>query len=314
MTRLFFATDVHGSEVCWRKFINSARFYRADVLLLGGDVVGKAVLLIERAGEGAWRTDFGGQELRMETAEEVGEAIRRIRAKGFYPYLAEPEQAVLFRSSEAERDLVYERLVRETLAGWIDLAEDRLAGSGIRVLISLGNDDPFYVDEVFAGSSVVEMIEGKVTDLAHGWQIVSVGWINPSPWDTYRELPEPALEKRLEEHIGGLRDPSWAIFNLHAPPHASTLDMAPLLDATMMPVDGGQTLVPVGSTAVRSVIERHRPPLALHGHIHESRGAVRIGGTLCINPGSTYGQGTVNGAIIGIERNGKISGYQPVEG
>ena len=35
--RIYFATDIHGSEVCWRKFLNAARFYQADKLILGGD-------------------------------------------------------------------------------------------------------------------------------------------------------------------------------------------------------------------------------------------------------------------------------------
>ena len=54
----------------------------------------------------------------------------------------------------------------------------------------------------------------------------------------------------------------------------------------------------VGSTAVRTAIETHQPPLALHGHIHESRGAVKIGRTLCLNPGSEYSDGVLRGAVV----------------
>ena len=36
--RIFYATDVHGSEVCWRKFLNAGPFHKADVLILGGDL------------------------------------------------------------------------------------------------------------------------------------------------------------------------------------------------------------------------------------------------------------------------------------
>ena len=38
MTKLFFATDVHGSEICWKKFISAGKFYEADVIILGGDI------------------------------------------------------------------------------------------------------------------------------------------------------------------------------------------------------------------------------------------------------------------------------------
>ena len=44
--KIFFATDIHGSEVCWRKFLNAAAFYKADLVVLGGDVTGKAMVPI----------------------------------------------------------------------------------------------------------------------------------------------------------------------------------------------------------------------------------------------------------------------------
>ena len=42
--RIFFATDVHGSERCFRKFLAAATVYEAEVLLLGGDVAGKGLV------------------------------------------------------------------------------------------------------------------------------------------------------------------------------------------------------------------------------------------------------------------------------
>ena len=38
--KMFFASDLHGSNVCFKKFINGAQFYGADVLVLGGDLTG----------------------------------------------------------------------------------------------------------------------------------------------------------------------------------------------------------------------------------------------------------------------------------
>jgi hypothetical protein len=80
------------------------------------------------------------------------------------------------------------------------------------------------------------------------------------------------------------------------------------LDAELRPVLAGQLLKPVGSSALRKVIEETKPLLGLHGHIHEGRGATRIGKTLCINPGSMYEQGTLLGAIITLGKN-KIKNY-----
>ena len=42
--RLFFATDIHGSEICWKKFINAGKWYEVDTLILGGDMTGKAIV------------------------------------------------------------------------------------------------------------------------------------------------------------------------------------------------------------------------------------------------------------------------------
>ena len=36
-TKLFFATDIHGSEKCWKKLVNSGNFYDVDIIILGPD-------------------------------------------------------------------------------------------------------------------------------------------------------------------------------------------------------------------------------------------------------------------------------------
>ena len=59
-------------------------------------------------------------------------------------------------------------------------------------------------------------------------------------------------------------------------------------------------LNPVGSTAVREAIETYQPLADLHGHIHESPGAIRIGRTLCLNTGSDYSSGRISGCIVNL--------------
>ena len=107
-----------------------------------------------------------------------------------------------------------------------------------------------------------------------GWSLVSTGWANPTPWKTFRELPEDELRARIDGLVEKVADPRRSIFNFHAPPYGSNLDNAPKLDADMKYVAGGQALVPVGSRAVRDAITAYAPVLSLHGHIHEGRGAV----------------------------------------
>jgi Icc-related predicted phosphoesterase len=58
------------------------------------------------------------------------------------------------------------------------------------------------------------------------------------------------------------------IFNFHCPPYASNLDDVPEIDENLNVLNAGHSLVPVGSTAVRRLIEEYQPLLSLHGHIH----------------------------------------------
>jgi uncharacterized protein len=104
-------------------------------------------------------------------------------------------------------------------------------------------------------------------------------------------------------------DPDHTIFSLHCPPHNTGLDEAPQLTADMSLKDAGRATVPVGSTAVRAVIERYQPALALHGHIHEARGTHRLGKTLCINPGSSYEQGQLLGVVVDLDGKKKVKNF-----
>lgn len=292
--------------------MNAGAFYDAKVLVMGGDIIGKAVLLVARGQDGVWRTRRGGRDF-MATDAEVERLCLDVRKSGFYPYLANTEQAEDFRASDKVREEVFERLVRESLASWLAFAEHRLKGTGRRLVVTSGNDDPFFIDDVLKASSVVEMAEGDVVELDDGHQMINLGWTNPTPWHTHRECTEEELGVKIDEQVVRLAEPQRAIFNLHAPPHNSGLDSAPKLDETLRPVEGGATKVPVGSTAVRAAIERYRPLLGLHGHVHEGRGSTEIGRTLCLNPGSVYNQGLLAGCLVTLNK-GAVKGYQLMEG
>ena len=109
----------------------------------------------------------------------------------------------------------------------------------------------------------------------------------------------PAMMDRVET---GRR----TIANFHNPPYASGLDTAPELDKNLKPVlhGGRPSFIPVGSRAVREAIKKYQPSVGLHGHIHESRGAQKIGQTLCLNPGSEYSADVLRGAIVDIAADG----------
>jgi Icc-related predicted phosphoesterase len=310
---LYYTSDVHGSERCFLKFLNAAKFYGVNTLILGGDLTGKVLVPIVEV-DGHWEMTFLGRHEVLRTSEDVAEAEKRIRFNGFYPYHCRPDELARMEADPAYADRVFRRVMRDAVARWVRLAEERLRGTGVRCFIMPGNDDEFDIDEVLAGSDVVVNPDGRIVEI-DGYQLLSLAWANPTPWNSPRELPEEELAARIERLAAELDPSSPAIFNLHCPPYDSTLDSAPQLreDLSVVMVGGQPNLVPVGSRAVRQAIERYQPVLSLHGHIHESRGAVRIGRTLCINPGSAYGEGVLHGAVVRLEDDRVVS-YQLVSG
>jgi uncharacterized protein len=319
-TTVFFATDVHGSERTWRKFLNAAAFYHADVLVMGGDVMGKLVIPVIRGAGGRYRATIHGRVEHFDTDADVEGARARIANLGFYDTVMDEDAYRATRADETAIDTLWRELATERLERWIAMAEDRLGPSGIRCYVSGGNDDLTEVMTALPASGTRSFVgcEGRVVALDDQHAMISLPYVNPTPWHTPREAPEHELAEMIEESVAGLPDRERAIFNFHAPPVDSTLDTCPMLDDSTDPpsqiVRGGQPMLyGAGSTAVKAAIERHQPLLGLHGHIHESQAAARLGRTLTINPGSEYGEGVLRGCLITLA-GGKVKGYQMTAG
>jgi uncharacterized protein len=311
MPRVFFATDLHGSEMCWRKFLNAAKFYEADVLICGGDMTGKAIVPIVQE-DGRFTFTLAGVQQAVG-ADQVGEVEAQIRRKGYYPLQMSLERLDELDKDEKVRAETFQRVMLEGVDRWMGMAADKLRGTGVRCFVCPGNDDEMEVDDVIRRSDLVELGEGRMVEI-DGWTMISTGWSNHTPWNTHREETEEALGDRIESMAKQIPDAARAIFNLHCPPYKSGLDEAPAIDADLKLLHGGRALRPVGSTAVRGAIEKHQPLLSLHGHIHESKGAIKIGKTLSINPGSSYEEGMLMGAIIQLDPKKGIKSYQLVNG
>lgn len=309
MTRIFFATDVHGSEICWKKFLNSGKFYKADVLILGGDMTGKALVPIVELPDGRFKATLLQQEFILKDEEEVQTMERRVGSRGYYPFRTTHEQLIEFEAEPARVDEFFHQQIIGVVKRWMELADERLANSGRLCYVCPGNDDSQEIDEVVAASKEVRLAEGKVVPLDQDFSMISTGWSNVTPWDTFRELPEPELGARIEAMIPPDMDMSRTVFNFHCPPYNSNLDMAPEIDADLNVIQAGRSLIPVGSTAVRDIILKYQPLLSLHGHIHESKGTARLGKTLAINAGSLYEQGVLQGVLIELDRRKGIRSY-----
>jgi Icc-related predicted phosphoesterase len=309
MQRLFFATDIHGSEICWKKFLGAAAYYEADIIVLGGDMTGKALVPIVKTSAGRWRSVLLQQVYELESESAVKEIEAAISSRGYYPFRTDEAAMEAFMADSSSIDELFMKRVLETLEGWIEFADRKLGSAPTRCFVCPGNDDAFEIDELLASSERVVVAEGKAIDLGEGFTMASTGWSNHTPWMTHREEDEPELYDRILRTIPSSADCSRWIFNLHAPPFSSGLDDAPELDAQLNVKNAGQTMVPVGSKSVRRIIEERKPLLSLHGHIHEAKGVARIGKSLCLNPGSLYEQGVLQGAIIDLDPRKGIRSY-----
>jgi uncharacterized protein len=315
--RIYVASDFHAAEGAWRKFLNAIRLgaYRADVALVAGDLTGKAIVPIVETPAG-YRGELLGVVRTARNDDELARLQRDIADVGFYSFVASADEVERLAGDEAARDDLLHRLMQERVEQWMDLATERLAGSGVPLFLIPGNDDDFAIDELLDRPGQVPVnADGRVLEMADGLTLMAYGWSNETPWRTPREVPEDELYERLDRLAADVPDPSRSVFMIHVPPHDSGLDTAPLLDANLRPtVSAGDVLRgPVGSLAVRRVIEERQPLLGVHGHVHESGGERRIGRTVCINPGSEANHGILRGYLVdvgddGVERVLRVEG------
>lgn len=305
---LFFATDVHGSEICWKKFINAGKFYETQTLILGGDMTGKAIVPIIAQGGGKYKVTLLDQETILESKEDVDTMVATIKNRGYYPYVTDPDEVQQISSTPGRSDELFLKEALTTMQRWMEYADSKLEGTGMRCFVCPGNDDMFEIDDVIRKSKHVELVEGKIIQLDENHEMINAGWSTPTPWNTHREESEDALRQRIQVMIDKLKNVHQSVFNLHNPPYGSGLDEAPELTKDLRPTYAGRSLVPVGSHAVLELIEKYRPLLTLHGHIHEGKGTRKYRNTLCINPGSMYEQGMLHGAVIELKPD-KVGNY-----
>lgn len=319
-TRLFFATDLHGSERTFRKFVNAGKFYDVNVIVMGGDIQGKLMIPIIREGNGRHRATVQGRVEHLETEEELKALMGKLDILGFYYKVMELDE---FQSLQADPDAVhalFNELARQKLINWVSLAEERLNSTGIKCFVTGGNDDEWEVLNVMKQEPTRSFFacENEMVQVDDEHTMISIGISTPTPWKTPRETSEEELGRMIDEMALKVPDMNKAIFNFHDPPKDSTLDTCPMLDWDKDPpeqiIKGGQPVMHgAGSSAVREAIEKYKPMLGLHGHIHESQSVARIGRTTCINPGSEYAEGILRGCLVTFV-DGEVQGYQMTSG
>ncbi len=304
-TRIFFVTDVHGSDRCFRKFVNASKFYGANVLILGGDITGKMIVPLVDQEDGTRACDYGGSVRVLKSQQEVDDMVKTLKDSGYYPYFAGRKEVEELSAQPDKVRQLFKELMKKSIEGWMKIAEERLKGTGVKCYVSPGNDDFFEVDVALNSAAYVVNPEEKVVDVDGEHEMITLGYANHTPWNSPREVDEDVLSEKIEKMASQIKNPSTAIFNIHVPPIDTVLDQAPKLDENLKPVTSGGNLIMIsaGSTAVRSSIEKHQPLVGLHGHVHESRGTVKIGRTVCFNPGSEYNSGVLRGLLCELEKD-----------
>ena len=303
--KIFFVTDIHGSNLCYRKYLNALKVYNVDVGILLGDLTGKVLIpLVEKAG-GGWETTLMGSHVEVALKEELDKLKKTIEMMGYYWVHQTPDEFKSFKADPQKVDALFKELMMSRLCEWIDLADERLNGTSYKVYMAPGNDDHFEVDQIISDSKAIVNCNNKNVMLGDH-EMITFCWANPTPWNTPREKPDEELEPMLEQLISTVKDKSNSIFNFHVPPYGFALDLAPELTKDL--VQAADRKIHVGSRAVAKMIEKYQPLIGLHGHIHESRGAQKIKKTLIINPGSEYSEGILKGAMIVLEK-GKVKDY-----
>ena len=301
---IYFATDIHGSESCFRKFLAAGKFYDVHGVILGGDIAGKALIPIVEGANETWDARFYGKPIHLGSRDALAEFERRIRLRGFYPYRATRDEAGEFAKHGDVLDRAFERAIGRSVEDWVSLADERLRAAGLPCLVMPGNDDRPMVKKYLNQAGWIAQAEERIVDFGPYW-CCSLGYSTPTPWDSPREISEDEMRDKLKLLIRQLEPGKPVVFNLHNPPFDTVTDRAYKLreDMRIETAGGEPVLAPVGSRAVREAIEEVQPVLSLHGHIHESRAVGKIGRTTVLNPGSLYTEGALQGAIVVLDKD-----------
>ena len=305
MIKLFFVTDIHGSNVCFRKFLNALPIYGVDVAVLLGDLTGKVLVPLVEKTSSSWECTLMGQHVAIDTEDELGKIKKTIENAGYYWVHQTRDEFEAMRSDPARIDALFKELVLKRVQEWLDLADERLAGKPFQMYMAPGNDDWFVIDDMIDAATLIKPCDMRVVEIDKH-EMITCSWSNPTPWDTPREGSEAELEAKLEGLCGLVKNHETAIYNFHVPPHGYSLDLCPKLDENL--TMAAEEKIHAGSVGAKKVVEKYQPLLGLHGHIHESRGAQKAGRTLLINPGSEYSEGILKGVLIMLDKK-KIKDY-----
>lgn len=316
MIRVFFSTDVHGSTALIKKLIRVPSTYKVDVLMVCGDLTGKVLVPLIENNDGTYESHYLKGKIILSTQNEIEAYEKRVSATGAYPYRCTWEEVEEFQDNQQKVHETMLKAIITRMNQWMELLTSKIDTKTIETIVMPGNDDSFEVDSIikfYENDGIIYPLN-KVVDIGE-FEMVSLDYVNYTPWNTPRETSEKDLMKKIEKLASMVSIPSKTIFNFHPPPYNTRLDLAPKLtkDLKVVTTMGRPEMIHVGSKAVKTVIKEYQPLLGLHGHIHESFADQRIGTTPILNPGSEYESGLLRGFIIELISEG-VKKYWKIEG
>jgi len=228
--RIFFVSDLHGSEVCFRKFLNSAPIYRPDLLVYGGDIMGKLLQPVFRQDDGRFRWYPAGGRVEEFSADQLPQVERRIADQGRYSLVTTPPEWQRRQADREGLEKFCREIGKERVRGWLRLVEERLLPKKIPIVMNVGNDDTDGVLEILRHEAPTNLLvpEGQVVRCGP-YEIYGCGYANMTPWHCPRDLEEPDLGQFLQRTSTEIDTPGRTILDIHAPPVNTSLDLAPEL-------------------------------------------------------------------------------------
>jgi Icc-related predicted phosphoesterase len=266
------------------------------------------VIPIAEQEDGTFLAFQHGEQVQIDGKSELDEFVQRQGNIGFYPAVMSEAEFQALREDPEAQAVLFKRLVLERVREWAEFATAKLKGTEIPLVAIPGNDDFHEIDDILTQAPHFDFHEMQVCEFKGGYQMLFCGGSTPTPWDTEREYTENQYVSRFAELIPQVADMSRCIFNVHCPPMGTALDACPKLDKNLQVVYemGLPAQIHAGCQTLVDVIKEYQPLLGLHGHIHEGRAKINIGKTICINPGSVYPEGILQGAMITL-RDGQVT-------
>src|SRR3984893_5984046 len=216
--RLYICSDIHASERTWRKFVNAmkANVYKADAALIAGDLTGKALTAVVSSENGdVWTADVLGRRRVARTESELADLEREIADIGYYAVRVSEDERAAMEADPALVRRAFDEHITRRVREWMELAAERLEGSGVPMYLMPGNDDDFEIDPALAESQYCQNVNEQVVELTPWHQLVSIGWSSPTPWSTPRELPEEEFLDKLSTLMKGVRDTRKLVMMTH---------------------------------------------------------------------------------------------------